>query len=126
MINLLKHIEENGRISMGMYVTLCSLKGTPAEGWTYKIIAGEPNTIRLSMAISGSSPSPSVFVKVKSTSDISKEEIIELMEKWWNSHHYNEGFDLDWEDVRIMEPDEIIDMHIEVKHKFKHMIEYRK
>ena len=126
MINLLEHIEENGRISMGMYITQCSVKGTPAEGWTHKIISGGKNIITLILAISGSSTASSVFVNVKSVSDISKEEIIELMEKLYHSYHYNEGFDLDWEDVRIMEPDEMIDMHIKVKHKFEHMIKYRK
>ncbi len=124
MINLLEHIKNNGRIGMGAYIAFCSLKGTPSQGWVYKIVStGKSYEMGLSLAISGSTPFPQPSVKVKSVGDISEEEIVELIEKLWKSYSYNEGIDIEWEDIRILEPDEVIDLFKRSKRSLGYMVD---
>ena len=107
MINLLDHIDRGGRVGLGTYITECSARGNPSIGFTYQIVNnGEPYTLILSTVIWGSSNHASV--KCKSVGDISRVEIKELIEKYWDCL---DAVKLNWEDIKILEPDEIIELY---------------
>lgn len=120
MINLLDYIDGGGRVCLGAYIADCSLKGTPGLGFTYQIVSkGEPYTIILVTAISGASHP--VSIKCKSMSDISKVEIKKIIEAYWDC--FDDSVKLNWENIRILEPDEIIEFYRKHQNTLEHMFD---